>query len=220
MRKEEAVCIGNAIKKISLDNGGPVINIGSSTRMFREKIQPHVYNDIFAPLESISVKVIHSDLKADDGVDVSGDLFDSQVQGKLASFKPKIILASNLMEHLTVEVRQKLPEVLSNIVAPGGFLIISVPYSYPLHFDPIDTYYRPSPDELCKLFPDYEKVETEIISSTTYWSDLKKSDFKVVARILVRLFLPFYKPKKWVSIFHRFFWLFRSYKVSFVVLRK
>ncbi|MFT6908010.1 MAG: hypothetical protein ACJAS1_004698 [Oleiphilaceae bacterium] len=220
MRKEEAVCIGNAINKIALEHGGPLLNIGSSTREFREKIQPHVYNDIFAPLENLGVKVIHSDLKADDGVDVSGDLLDPEVQARLATFKPKVILASNLLEHLSIEVREKLPEVLSNILASGGYLIISVPYSYPLHFDPIDTYYRPSPDELCKLLPDYTKVEAKVILSTNYMSDLKKSNLKFLIIILIRLFTPFYKPKKWISIAHRFFWLFRPYKVSFVVLRK
>ncbi len=220
MRKEEAVCIGSIIKKISLKNGGPVLNIGSSTRTFREKLKPHINDNIFAPLKNHGIQVIHSDLKADEGVDVSGDLFDSKIQIKLASFKPKVILASNLMEHLPDDVRQKLPEVLSNIIAEDGFIVISVPYSYPLHFDPIDTYYRPSPGELCELFPDCKKVETHIISSTTYFNDLIKSDYRVIIRTLVRLCLPFYRPKKWFALFHRFFWLFRSYKVSLVVLQK
>ncbi|MDH5182181.1 MAG: hypothetical protein OEZ39_09410 [Gammaproteobacteria bacterium] len=220
MRKEEAEYIGNSIRQLGQEFGGPVLNVGSSTRNFRENIQKHVNEKIFLPLKSDAVKVIHTDLKDADGVDISGDLLDVNVQKELACLHPRIILASNLLEHLPLEVRDRFPAALDTILANDGFLILTVPYSYPLHFDPIDTYFRPSPDELAALFPRYQVIDKQVITSTNYYQDLKKYSFSTILRILGRLVMPFYKPKSWIGVAHRFLWLFKPYKVSYVLLKK
>jgi len=33
-----------------------------------------------------------------------------------------------------------------------GYLVVSVPHSYPFHADPIDTLFRPAPDEVVTMF--------------------------------------------------------------------
>jgi hypothetical protein len=49
-------------------------------------------------------------------------------------------------------------------------LIVSVPYSFPYHEDPIDTLYRPDLNELQKTFPLLKMVEGEIVDCGTFFS--------------------------------------------------
>ena len=220
MRIEEAEFIGKVILSLSDDIQADVLNIGSSTKIVREVVQPHVHHYIFQPLADANVSVVHADLKEASGVDVAGDLFDPVMQEKLAKIKPGVVLACNLMEHLVVESRDKLPTILDKIITPRGVLILTVPYSYPIHYDPIDTYYRPSPQELCDLFPGYDVIENKVIVSSSFGSDLISSGVTSFIRTFARLCFPFYHFHGWVSYVHRFKWLFRPYLISCVVLRK
>lgn len=52
-------------------------------------------------------------------------------------------------------------------------LIITVPYDYPYHADPIDTMYRPSPNELNQLLP-LTWLEDEIVSAGSYKEEFKR----------------------------------------------
>ncbi len=140
MRIEEAKYVGELVRKLTANGKGPVLNLGSSSGHFRKIDQPHIHDEIFAPLEKSNVKVIHSDLKDQEGVDISGDIFDPDIQWKLRQLRPSLVLVCNLMEHLQEDMRGRLPAALDSIIDPGGVGIITVPYSYPLHFDPIDTY--------------------------------------------------------------------------------
>ena len=40
-----------------------------------------------------------------------------------------------------------------SITADGGYILISVPYRYRIHHDPIDNGFRPTPGEILALFP-------------------------------------------------------------------
>lgn len=220
MRKEEAAYVGELAAALAAKGAQPVLNVGSSTEDFRTVEQPHIHDSVFAPLERAGVRVIHSDLKEAPGVDVAGDMFDPSVQRLLASFRPKLLLACNLMEHLRPELRATLPEIFDRILAPGGYVVLSVPYSYPLHFDPIDTYYRPSPGELRELFPRYRLVESRVVVSTSYVPELRRLSPRAKVRLAVRALVPVYRPRQWLGLAHRFLWLVRSYKVSCVVLQK
>ena len=42
----------------------PLLNLGSSTRAFREIAKPHIERELFAPLAAAGIAVFHSDLKA------------------------------------------------------------------------------------------------------------------------------------------------------------
>ena len=70
---------------------------------------------------------------------------------------PKTVLCCNMFEH--VDDRYKFASICDEVLSPGGYLLITVPHSYPYHLDPIDTMFRPSVDEIAKLFPYYELVE-------------------------------------------------------------
>ncbi len=220
MRIEEAKYIGELVKRYTDDNEVRLLNIGSSTKDFRSKVSPYIDAEIFSPLEGLNVEITHFDLKDEEGVDISGDIFDSKIQENLKAVNPNLILACNLLEHLDLGLREEFPSVIDRIIEKEGVIIITVPYSYPLHFDPIDTYYRPSPDELCLLFPQYDVIESTRIVSSNYLSEFRKSGLNEKLKIIARVFTPFYRPRTWLCIMHRFLWLFRPYIVSCVALKK
>ena len=52
-----------------------MLNVGSSTKHFREVSHPHIHENIFKPIRE-RCRVVHLDVKAQDGVDLVGDLTD------------------------------------------------------------------------------------------------------------------------------------------------
>jgi hypothetical protein len=217
MRTQEAAWIGERLR--ALGNIHVIVNLGSGTRHFRVVSKPYIERDIFDPLARRGARVVHADLKAGDGIDVSGDLFATAVQTRLRQAGADAILACNIMEHLPTELRERFPAVLDSLLAPGGVLVITVPYSYPYHADPIDTLYRPSPQALAACFPGYEVMEARIIESESYGDEFLAGGPWRMARKLVRLLVPL-PPRRWLSHAHRMLWLFRPYRLSAVVLRK
>src|SRR6478736_10085529 len=112
---------------------GTVLNIGSSTAEFRRK-QVFIEEKIFRPLARRGVPVVHTDIKAADGVDVVADIMNDDDLERLRSLKPKTILCSNMLEH--VPSPSSMAERLATLVPPGGVLLVTVPNSYPYHPDP------------------------------------------------------------------------------------
>ena len=220
MRIEEAKYIGKLLKQYIGNEEFRLLNIGSSTEKFRKEISPHIDAEIFAPIENSNIEITHFDLKDDVGVDISGDIFDLKTQEKLKEVRPDFILACNILEHLEKDMREKFSSIMDLIIENGGVIIITVPHSYPLHLDPIDTYYRPSPDELCLLFPQYELIDSRLIVSSNYLSEFRRMGLNEKLKIIARVFTPFYRPRTWLCIVHRFLWLFRPYLVSCVAMRK
>jgi SAM-dependent methyltransferase len=128
-----------------------VLDVGSSTAEFRTRVQPHIHDEIFAPLEARGVSVVHLDAKDGDGVDVTYDLTDPAIDARAALGRWfDAVLCCNLLEH--VVDRAVVARAVSTLVAPGGWLIVTVPRRYRRHHDPIDTMYRPMPNELSDLF--------------------------------------------------------------------
>src|SRR5207249_5025580 len=79
------------------------------------------------------------------------------------------LICSNLLEHVVNP--GEIAAAATAAIAIGGLLLVSVPYRFPYHADPIDTMFRPSPVELAELFPGTRIVEQQILSGgnlTTY----------------------------------------------------
>jgi hypothetical protein len=94
-------------------------------------------------------------------------------------------------------------------------LIISVPYDYPYHADPIDTLYRPSPEALSRRI-NLKWQKKIIIESGRYIEEfLRMPIFKQIRRILKPIWI-LQKPSGYLHNFHQLFYLFKSYKVSIV----
>lgn len=170
MRVTEARWIASRLAELSPEQCSPVLNLGSSTAEFRERRQPHIDELVFAPLRAAGITVIHADLKDAPGVDIAGDVLDPAVQQKLLMRTPRVVLSSNLLEHVTD--RPTFARAMMALTPPGGRLIVTVPRSYPFHADPIDTGFRPSPDELAALFAQLRLTRGDIVADTTYAGEL------------------------------------------------
>lgn len=220
MRIEEARELRNWITALDLPNGTVCLNVGSSTGHFRKCQQPHINAELFAPLEADGLRVIHCDLKPADGVEEVGDVLDPAFREKLRAYNAQVMICSNLFEHLTDP--QAFAAACGDLIAPGGYGLITVPYSYPYHPDPIDTMLRPSPQALAKMLPGWHLERAEVLRSGTFRDDLKATGRPAyfLAHQIVRTALPFYRPSQWRHIAHRLLWLFRAFTVSMVQLRK
>ena len=209
------------LRRILLELQGisPLLNLGSSTRYFREVIQPHIETELFAPLREAGVTVVHCDLKEDEGVEFAGDILDPGVIRRLKTGGYKCILLSNLLEH--VRDREAVAMACEEIVGPGGFILATVPSSYPYHADPIDTYYRPSPPELAKTFGRSELLIGEEVEEPTYAAELKARGISVggeLIRTVLWSLIFFVRPRSAASRLHRWRWYSKPRRVAIALL--
>jgi hypothetical protein len=204
---------------LELRDISPLLNLGSSTRDFREAIQPHIERELFAPLREAGVKVVHCDLKEDEGVDFAGDILEPEVIGRLKGMQFKCILLSNLLEH--VRDREAVAVACEEIVGPGGFIVATVPSSYPFHADPIDTYYRPSPTELAKTFVNSELLIGEEVEEPTYAEELRARGISVAGELMrtaLWSLIFFVRPRSAAARLHRWRWYSKPRRVAIALL--
>ena len=220
MRREEADTLAHWVRKLGLEPGATCLNIGSSTREFREQQQPHVAERFIRPLEQAGIRFVHCDMKEADGVDEVGDVLDPIFRERLKQHRASLLVCSNLLEHLTAP--QQFASACAELVKEGGYGIFSVPLAYPYHPDPIDTMLRVTPAQLAAMLPDWTIVRSGEIRAGNYWRDLKESGspWSRLIRQMARVALPFYRPGQWRANAGRLPWLFRTYRVSIVLLQK
>lgn len=209
------------LREILLARGAvsPLLNLGSSTRAFREAAKPHIQRELFGPLAAAGVAVVHSDLKRADGVDVAGDILDPAVRADLEARGFRCILCANLLEH--VRDRGAVAAACEEIVGPGGLILATVPSSYPFHADPIDTGFRPSPAELAAVFRRSEPLLAEETAGPTYAADLKargSTIWKEIGGTLLFTLLAPARPKSFAARADRWRWYRKPYRVSVVLL--
>lgn len=144
-----------------LPEGGVVLNIGSSTKEFVEQTQPYIKKNLFDVMAAKGANIYNVDIKSAEGVDFVGDVTDAHFVEKLKTLQADLIICSNLLEHL--ENREVFCKALANLVVGRTKLIVSVPFSYPYHPDPIDTMYRPDPVELSKSFQQLTMSQSEVV---------------------------------------------------------
>ena len=152
---KESVWLGNNIKSLNPNNVFPMLDLGSNSRKYREKLQPWIEKNIFKEPKRLGFKIIYTDQKNLPGVDLVGNIYNPKFQEKLSKLKIKSIMCSNLLEH--IEDRESLAKFITKILPKQGYLFLSGPYRYRHHGDPIDTMFRPTVDELHQLFPTLKK---------------------------------------------------------------
>jgi len=197
----------------------PLLNLGSSTREFRETAKAHIGRDVFAPLAQAGIHVFHSDLKQAQGVDLAGDILDPAVMRDLVARRFKCVLCANLLEH--VRDPAAVAAACEEIVGAGGLILATVPSSFPYHADPIDTGYRPTPAALAALFGHSETLLAEEVTGRTYAEDLKArgSNMWKEAGLTLLFGLTFFsRPKSFWARLDRWRWYRRPYRVSVVLL--
>ncbi len=141
MHKNEASWIVEKLRDVDSSALSPMLNIGSSTREYRETTQPWIRDVLIDPLQRRGVKIIHSDMRSGDGIDIRADIADDADMERLKVLNAKSVLCCNMLEHV------RDPEDVAlrclSLVPEGGYIVVTVPYSYPHHRDPIDTMFRP-----------------------------------------------------------------------------
>jgi hypothetical protein len=197
----------------------PLLNLGSSTRAFRETAKPHVDARLFAPLRAAGVAVVHCDVKAGEGVDVSGDILDPAVRARLKAMGFRCVLVANMLEH--VRDRAAVAAACEEIAGPGGLILATVPSSYPYHADPIDTFYRPSPAELAAAFTRSRVLIAEALAGQTYAEQIAGAGsgvWREAVRTLLWSLIFFARPKSARARLDRWRWYNRRYRVSIALL--
>jgi SAM-dependent methyltransferase len=238
MRVAEARAIAAALAQLPAQALTPCLNLGSSTATVREApamgrpdgpapdlgtVQPHVAEQVLRPLEARGVRIVHADIKAGEGVDLVGDVYDPAYRERVRAVAPRLVICSNLLEHLPD--REGFVDFCRGVVAPGGYVLVTVPRSYPYHADPIDTGYRPTPEELFAFFPGWERTWSETVIDTTFWHDLGTMPLagwpRFAATMIVKFPLLLLTDRaRFLSRYHRFLWLARRFSVSCVLVRK
>ena len=218
MMVSDAKWLGKVLPQFSNEELSPVLNIGSSTKKFREHDQPHIHKYVFSPLEQRGVEVIHCDLKEAEGVDVSADIFSDDALERLASYNAKTIICTHMFEH--VLDKEDLAKRLLSLIPENGLFFITVPNSYHQHDDPIDTMYRPTPEELSQLFNGQNIIQKDILVDGNYWDKIRQRPVTLFFRHFTRFFIPFISISKWKRSMRKLYWLFNNYKVSAIVGRK
>lgn len=210
---EEAKFIGKIMYELNPEDVFPLCNLGSSNDELAKLRQPWIDEFIFKPARDSDYKVVNIDIKEHPGVDLVGDVTDPRFMEKLKLLGFKSVICSNLLEHVPNESVIDICDSLMQFIPKKGYLFISGPYKFPYHPDPIDTMFRPNIKELSLLFPDTTQIEGKIITSNDHRKPIE------LIKNIVRIFLPFYKPKEWLFFPRQFPWLFRNYKATCIVLQ-
>ena len=217
MRYQEALVVGSLLEKVSSDT---CINLGSGDIFHQRLTKPWMARFIFDPLQSRGVKIIHTDLVMRDGVDLQIDLSSAEDLSKLQKIgKSKIFLLCNVLEHVPTEFRTTMINSIVSIMNRLDHLIITVPYSYPYHADPIDTGYRPSADELSSTVGLKVTYARTIPAGNFQEELLMMTPAKRLRKILKPLY-PFQKLNKYRENLSRLQFLFKNYEITIVAAQR
>jgi hypothetical protein len=220
MRREEAEWIAATLAGLATEEISPLLEIASADLQYRTISQPHIEELVHRPLRARGVRMVHSDIKKGDGIDIAGDLYESSTQSRLAAVGARSILCCNTLPHVADPA--SFIAACDGLLAPGGWMVVTTPLSYPYTPDPIDRYFRPTPDQLALLFPGYKVVESATLVSDTHLAEVLRQPnplrdllSRIVRSLLLRGGVEATKVRM-----HRLLWLFRCYKISAVVLQK
>jgi hypothetical protein len=218
MFQAEARWLGAALDRYSPGRLSPLLNLGSSTAVFRERIQPWTEESLFRPLRARGVEIVHVDQRDEPGVDLRADLTDPADLPRLRTLGPRALLCCNLLEHVTEPARLACHCI--DILPKSGLVFVTVPFSYPYHRDPIDTMYRPSPAKLAALFPGARLLDGAIIGAgMSYRDDVRRRPW-ILLRHLARFPAPFVSWEKWKRSMTKLYWLAAEYRITCAVFEK
>jgi hypothetical protein len=219
MLPEEVAWLGERLPAGS-GEGAVVLNIGSSTQHYRTVMQPDIDRRIFGPLASLGYKVVHVDRKADEGVDLVGDLEDPAFVSQLRTLSADLVFCNNLLMHLRPEALSGVIGAIRAIVPTGSLLLVSGSAIYPHTSDPYDNGLRVDDGKLARLFTGFDVVESATVTSErSLWSDLA-SDKLPARKLALRALLPVYKPRNWLELMRYLPKIKMPYAAACAILRK
>jgi hypothetical protein len=218
MFQAEACWLRRALEAFPAQRLSPLLNLGSSSAVVRQTVQPWIDAEVFSPLRDRKVETLHVDMRQLPGVDIIADLTDAGDVRRLGALGPKSVLCCNLLEHVLDPGR--LARHCLDILPTGGLVFVTVPFSYPYHRDPIDTMYRPSPAELAELFAGASMLDGAIIGAGLSYRDTIRERPWVLLRHVWRFPIPFVSFAKWKRSMARLYWLAAEYQITCVVFEK
>lgn len=217
MLAAEARWIRRAFDALDTEHLSPVLNVGSSDATFREQVQPWINSEILLPLRERGAQVYNLDFRSGQGIDLHGDLTDESFVSGLVSYGFRSLLCCNLLEHVTD--RPGICHRLEQLLPIGGYLILTVPNSFPYHPDPVDTMFRPVVSDIVQLFPNCRLVRGEVIGCGTGWEYVGGSVLSLARKVLRRMGAM--SENGGVKGSASFFpWLFREFRQTCVVMKK
>jgi hypothetical protein len=217
MLKNEAVWLTQALGELDARCLSPLLNVGSASAEFREVSQPWIDRLLFAPLRARGVEVRHLDRYPEPGIDITGDLNDPTFLPSLAGQGFTSVLCCNVLEH--VPDPRALAASLEVLVPVGGYIVVSVPYRFPYHPDPIDTMFRPTVEQVVGLFPGSTYITGALVDGGTGWQYIEGNIVAAARKSLRRLRDPGGHDRvRGTGSFLP--WLFRSWQLTCVVLRR
>lgn len=217
MRIEEAQWISDRLTNYYYTSK-KLLNIGSSTKAFRQIVQPHIDSIVFSPLADKLISVVHCDIKSEPGIDIVANILDPDSAEQLKKLHFDIFLCSNVLEH--IDDLSAFCEALERIMDTGAELIITVPNIYPYHKDPIDTKFRPEIDELASLFGGCELIEGIILTSEeSHFDILVQHPWNLLLTIKNWCF-PRYGFDDWSKRLKDIPNVFKNYKMACAVFKK
>lgn len=185
MLEVEARWVGEVLNRLGTERLSPMLNLGSATLEFRQQAQPWIDRCIFAPLRDRGVEVHHLDAQTGDGIDLRGDLDDERFLSTLLEHRYRTVLCCNLLEHVTDP--RGLCVNIEQLLCDQGYLIVTVPHQFPYHPDPIDTMFRPSPNDLVELFPNCRLLDGVILDCGTGWDYVEHNPRKLITKLARRV---------------------------------
>src|SRR5262249_7066814 len=145
------------------------------------------------------------------------DLNDDAFFKVLMAHHYRAILCCNLLEHVTDP--QALCAKLQQLMPENAYIVVTVPRSFPYHPDPLDTMFRPTPEEVRRMFPQCRMLEGEIIDCGTGWDYVGRELLLLVSNIRRRLANRHeHGGMKGTASFAP--WLFRQFRQTCVLLQK
>lgn len=216
MLVNEAKWIGELINYLPLTKDSVVLNFGSQTLKYNKESK-HLIDFVVNPIKQ-KCQLKNLDLQKSAGIDYSGDILDDTFFNKLTSIQFEGIFLCNVLEHVTNI--EGIAQRVGKLIKPGGFLIFSGPYEYPIHYDPIDNGFRPKVEDVICLFENFKIIQAEIVTDYTYSYYLKKNNKQLILTF-VRVLTPFYKYYKWKNVvLPKFKWWNKQFKVTCVFMQK
>jgi hypothetical protein len=218
MFETEARWLAAELERFEPERLSPLLNLGSSTKIFREQIQPWTEESLFRPLRARGVEIVHVDVRDEPGVDLRADLTEPTNVPRLRALAPRALLCCNLLEHVTQP--ERLARHCLDILPRGGLAFVTVPFSYPYHRDPIDTLYRPDPTELSELFVGADLLSGAIIGAGMSYRDEIRRRPWLLMRHVARLPAPFVSLERWKRSMVKLYWLFHEYRITCAVFEQ
>jgi hypothetical protein len=218
MLEAEACWLRRALDGFAAERLSPLLNLGCGDVARRKTPQPWIENQLFRPLRVRDIEIVHVDLRPGPEVDIQADLTDPADVLRLRALRPRALLCCNLLEH--VPEPDRLARHCLAMLAAGGLVFVTVPFSYPYHGDPIDTMFRPAPQELAALFAGARLIEGTIIGTgRCYFDDLRQRP-GLLFRHAARLPVPFLSFEKWRRSMAKLYRLKAEYRISCAIFER